>query len=140
VGLTIRVVVAGGLPKEQQNAMLHLFSARKELIEYGQKSYHPYAKETSTLIYKLLKAYSEDPTMSETLKQFFRESVDDLLKELPPEELRKALPVEERLKGLPAEERLKGLSGDQLIEALSPEQREALVRHFKTNGSSPKSE
>jgi hypothetical protein len=78
--------------------------------------------------------------MSDKLKEFVRQSIDELLSSLPPEELRKALPVEERLKGLPAEERLKGLSADEMIQALPPEMLEALTRRLKVNGSSPKPE
>jgi hypothetical protein len=143
------VMVVRELPKEEHNAMLHLFSAREELIQYGQEHYRPHAKGTSTLIYQLLRAYSEDETMSEKLKEFVRQSIDELLKNLPPEERLKGLPAEERLKGLPAEElrkalpieeRLKGLSEEEMIRALSPEMLEALARYFKRNGSPPKSE
>ena len=41
-----------------------------------------------------------------------RETIDELLKKMPPEEL---------LKRVPPEERLKGLSADELLAALSPE-------------------
>jgi len=130
-GLTIRLIVVHELPQEEHNAMLHLFSAREELLRYGQEHYHPYAAGTSTLLYQLLKAYSEDKTMSEKLKEFVRQSIDELLS---------SLSAEERLKGLPAEERLKGLSADDMLRSLSPEVREALARHFKSNGSAPKQE
>jgi hypothetical protein len=49
-GLTIRVIIVHELPKEEHNAMLHLFSAREELIRYGQEHYRPYATGTSTLL------------------------------------------------------------------------------------------
>jgi hypothetical protein len=149
LGLTIRVIVVHELPKEEHNAMLHLFSAREELMRYGQEHYHPYTTGTSTLLLQLLRAYSEDQTMSEKMKDFVRQSVDELLKSLPPEELRNALPIEERLKGLPAEElrnalpieeRFKGISADEMIQALSPEMLEALTRRLKVNGSSSKHE
>jgi len=55
----------------------------------------------------IAKAYSEDPAMSEKLKEFVRQSIDELLRELPAEELRKRLSTGERLKGLPAEDRLR---------------------------------
>ena len=66
---------------------------------------------------------------SDKLKEFLRQSMDELLAKLSPEE---------RLKGLPAEERLKGISDEDLVRALSPERLkrlEALTRKDKTNGS-----
>src|SRR5712691_10935755 len=113
--MCIRVIVLHSLPQEEHNAMLHLFSAKQELLRYGQEHYRPRSKETSTLLYELFKAYGEDPNMPETLEEFVRQSIDQLLESLPAEErfkglsaeeLRKRLSPEERLEGLPAEERL----------------------------------
>jgi hypothetical protein len=95
----------------------------------------------------LFKAYSEEPDMPDKLKEFVRETIDELLASLPPEELRKRLSPEERLKGLPAEElrkrlseeeRLKGLSAEEVVRALPPETLEALARQLKGNGTSSK--
>jgi hypothetical protein len=138
LGLNIRVIVVSELPEQEHNAMLHLFSARRELLRYAKEHYQPRSTETSTLLYQLFKAYSEDPAMSETLKEFVRQSIDELLQELPAEELRKRLSTEERLKGLPAEERLKGLSAEEVAEALAPEVLAALARKLQANGSSSK--
>jgi hypothetical protein len=167
IGLTIRVIVVNELPEVENNAMLHLFSAREELIRFGQEHYRPHSTGTSTLLYQLLKAYSEDQSMSEKMKEFVRQSIDEFLrslpaeerlkglpaeerlkglpaeerlKGLPAEERLKGLPAEERLKGLPAEERLKGLSADEVIQAMPPEVLEALQRRLKENGSFPKPE
>jgi hypothetical protein len=129
LGLRIRISVLSQLPQEEHNAMLHLFSAREELIRYGQEHYRPHSPETSTILYELFKTYSEEPDMPEKLKDFVRQSIDELLRSLPAEELRKRLPVEERLRGLSAEE---------LARALPPEILEALARHLKANGSSSK--
>jgi hypothetical protein len=90
----------------------------------------PHSPETSTLLYELFKTYSEYPIMSEKLKEFVRQSINELLKSLPPEE---------RLKGLPPEERLKGLSADEVVKALPPEILQALTRRLKANGSDTKS-
>ena len=148
LAINVRVIVVNLLPRMEHNAMLHLFAAREELLRYGQEHYRPHSAETSTLLYELFKAYSEDPTMPDKLKEFVRQSIDQLLaslpaeerlKGLPAEELRKRLSTEERLKGLPAEERLKGLSADEVVEALAPEMLEALTRRLKANGSSTKS-
>ena len=120
LGRAIRIIVVGELPQEEHNAMLHLFSARQELLRYGKEHYRPRSTETSTLLYQLFKAYSEDPAMSEKLKEFVRQSIDELLRELP------------------AEERLKGLSAEEVAAALPPEVLAALARKLKANGSSAK--
>lgn len=130
--LIIRIIVVNQLPCEEHNAMLLLFSAREELLRYGREHYRPHSTETSTLLYELFKTYSEDPTMSEKLQEFVRQSIDQLLKSLPPEE---------RLKGLPPEERLKGLSADEVVKvmnALPIEIRAELARQLKANGPAPK--
>ncbi|MHB1423172.1 MAG: hypothetical protein ACYC3I_08260 [Gemmataceae bacterium] len=68
--------------------------------------------------------------MPDKLKEFVRQSIDQLLQ---------SLPAEERLKSLPAEERFKGLSAEEIVTALPPEVLEALARRLKANGSNPKS-
>src|SRR5579875_777717 len=103
--LAIRIIVINQLPQAEHNALLHLFSAREELLRYGREHYRPRSAETSTLLYELFRTYSEDPDMSDKLKEFVRQSIDNLLASLPPEERLKGLPPEERLKGLPPEER-----------------------------------
>jgi hypothetical protein len=155
--MSVRVIVVNQLPRMEHNAMLHLFGAREELLRYGQEHYRPHSAETSSLLYELFKAYSEDPTMPDKLQEFVRQSIDQLLASLPADELRKRLSTEERLKGLPAEERLKGLpaeelrkrlsaeerlkglTADEVVKALPPEMLEALARRLKANGSSPQS-
>jgi hypothetical protein len=132
-GKPIRVIVAGQMPKEEQNALLHLFSAREELLQYGREHYCPRSTETSTLLLDLFKTYREDPAMAATkLQQYVRETLDRLLPTLTPEERLKGLPPEERLKGisseelckhLPPEERLKGLPAEERLKGLPPEER-----------------
>lgn len=162
---TIKVIVVCELPQEEQNAMLHLFSAQPELIRYGQTHHRPRSEDTSKALLRLFQTYREDKTMPEKLKEFVRQTIaemfaslsteerleglppEELLKRIAPEELRKHLPVEERLKGispeerlegLTPEERLKGLSVEDLLKALTPEAREALLQQRKPNGASPK--
>jgi hypothetical protein len=96
----------------------------------------------------LFTAYSEDLDMSEQkLKEFVRQTMDQIFKDMPlekrlegvsAEELCKRLTATERLEGLPAEERLKGLSAEEVAQALSPETLEALVRKLRPNGAPPK--
>jgi len=76
LALRIRVIVVNQLPLAEHNALLHLFSAREELVRYGQEHYRPHSQETSSLLYQLFKAYSEDPAMPDKLKEFVRETID----------------------------------------------------------------
>jgi hypothetical protein len=138
LGLQIRVIVVSQLPQAEHNAMLHLFSANEELLRYAQKHYRPHSQETSTLLYQLFRAYSEEPNMSDKLKEFVRQTIDELLQSLPAEERLKGLPAEELRKHLPVEERLKGLSAEEMIRALPSETLEALARQLKANGPSSK--
>lgn len=138
LGLRIRAIVAHQLPLQVHNAMLHLFSAREDLLRYGQQHYRPNSPETSTLLRDLFMAYGEEPDMSDKLKEYVRESIDKLLASLPPEKRLQGLSVEERLEGLPPEQRLQGLSAEEVLRALPPETVEAIARQLKTNGHSTK--
>jgi hypothetical protein len=158
--LNIRVIVIPQLTPQEQNAMLLLFSAKAELVRYAAAHYRPHSPETSTLLFQLLRAYGEDPEMANKLDEFVRQTIDELLKELPPakrlqglspeerlkglspEERLEGLSPEKRLEGLPAEKRLEGLSLEERLEGLSPEEMraalEALQRRLQSNGSSSK--
>src|SRR5437764_8982656 len=91
----LRLVVVHELPQQEHNALLHLFSARTDLLRYGAAHYRPKSEETSTLLLQLVNAYRLGGTLMpdslEQLKQFAKETIKELLEELPPEE---------RLKGL----------------------------------------
>jgi hypothetical protein len=126
LGLRIRIIVIHELPLEQQNAMLHLFSANEAQLRYGQEHYRPHSTETSSLLYDLLKAYSEDPDMADKLQEYFRQRLDEIVRELP---------LEKRLEGLSPEERLEGLSAEQLRATV-----EAIQRKLQPNGTPPKAE
>jgi hypothetical protein len=132
-GVTVRVIVVHQLPQVEHNAMLHLFSANQELLRYGKDHYRPHSKDTSTLLYQLFLTYQEDPTMSSQLEEFVRQSIDELLKSLPPEKRLEGLSPEERLEGLSAEQRLEGLSPEEMRKVL-----ETLQKRLQTNGPSSK--
>jgi len=55
--------------------------------------------------------------MSDKLKEFVRQTIDELLASLPPEE------------------RLKGMSTEEIVRALSPEAKESLLRQLKPNAA-----
>ncbi|HTU89152.1 MAG TPA: hypothetical protein VMF69_03550, partial [Gemmataceae bacterium] len=86
LGLRIRVIVAHQLPLQENNAMLHLFSAREELLRYGRDHYRPHSPETSTLLHDLFNTYSEEFDMSDKLKEFVRQSLAELRASLSVEE------------------------------------------------------
>lgn len=139
VTMSARIIVVHQLPREEHNALLHLFSAREELLRYGREHYRPHSPETSSLLYKLFQTYGEDLNMPDKLKEFVRQTIDELLQSLSVEERLKGLSAEEVAKALPVEERLKGLSADEMVKSLPPEVLEALARRLKANGSEPKS-
>ena len=139
--LRIRVIVVHELPQEEQNARLLMFSLRSDQLQYARTHYQPRSKETSTLLYRLFLEYNKEPDMSEQLQEFVRQTIDELLKSLPPEERLKGLSAEEVAQVLSPEERLKGLSAEEVAQALSPEALEALeklIQQRKTNGQSEK--
>ena len=119
----IRVVVVHELPQQEPNALLHLFSARVDLLRYGTEHYRPHSGETSTLLQQLFDRYRLEGTRMpdglELLKQFARETTEKVLKETP------------------LEKRLEGVSADELLAALAPEVRAALAQRLKTEGSRP---
>lgn len=149
----VRVVVVNQLELAEHNAMLHLFSARQELVRYRQEHYQPHSPETSTFLHKLLSRYEQEgiamPDGLKLLEEMHREAVEEILRETPPEKLLahvppekilEHVPIEKRLEGLSAEKRLEGLSADELIRSIPPETLKEIIRRMKVNGSSPKPE
>lgn len=137
---TVRVVVAGELPREPRNAPLHLFSAQPALIEFGGRTYERRSEDTSGLLVQLFEGFQAEGfampfTMEDFRRQFVKEHFpqlsptekEEVLQALPPkerQEVLRTLPPEERLAGLPPEERLAGLSEEQIrryLERLTAE-------------------
>jgi hypothetical protein len=150
----LRLIVVHQLPREEHNAMLHLFSAQTELVKYGIDHYRQRSAETTSLLRQLYERYrQENLAMPYTLDDLVRDTIDDLVK-THPDEILKKLPVEKRLEGLSPEKRLEGLSPEKRLEGLSAEKRleglsaseliaglseetlEALRRQLKGNDSS----
>ena len=139
----IRVLVAGKLPRHEQNTLLLLFSAAAEQQRYGAEHHRPRSADTSTLIHQLLKGFQEEGIiMPYTMEDFRREYAKKHFKDLSPEEQQevlKDLSPEQRLKDLSPEQRLKDLSPEQVLDALSPEQLEKLRQQLITERASDKS-
>ncbi len=110
---TIRVVVAGELPREAHNAPLHLFSASPALVEFGGRAYRRRSEGTSLLLGQLFEQIQrEGLAMSYTMEDFKRDYFKEHFARLTPEER------EEVLQKLPLEERLAGLSAEQIRQYL----------------------
>jgi hypothetical protein len=110
---TVRVIVAGQLPREAHNAPLHLFSASPELIDFASGAYQRRSGDTSGLLWQLAQRLRQEGfAMSYTMQDFRRDFVKEHFPELTPEER------EEVLKALPPEERLAGLSAEQIRQYL----------------------
>jgi hypothetical protein len=110
---TIRVLIAGELPREPHNAPLHLFSASPELVGFGGRAYQRHSENTSGLLVQLFKGLqAEGFPMPYTMEDFRRQFVKEHFSELTPEER------EDVIKSLPPEERLAGLSAEQIRQYL----------------------
>ncbi len=119
----VRVVVVHQLPKVEHNALLHLFSARAELLQYGATHYRARSTETSTLLLQLFERYQLEATlMPDELEELTRETVERILRNTPAKEL------------------VKGLSPHELLAALSPEMRAVLAQRLKDDAKPPKPE
>jgi hypothetical protein len=118
---TIRVVVAGELPREAHNAPLHLFSASPGLVEFGSGAYRRRSENTSALLGQLFETLQgEGFAMSFTMEDFQRQYAKEHFRQLTPQERREALeslaPEERRnvLQSLPVAELLTFLSAEQI--------------------------
>jgi hypothetical protein len=136
----VRVIVAGELPREVQNAPLHVFSASPELVEFGRKTYRLRSPNTSMVLGSLFNLEGEaigmSYTMEDFLRDFWKKNFSKLTEEqrrqwaesLSPQELRhmvESLPREELrhlVESLPAKER-RGV-----LESLPPEEQDAVLQ------------
>jgi hypothetical protein len=139
----IRVVVVAELLREERNALLHLFSAAPEQVQYGAEHYRVHAADTSTIVNKLFAEYRvEGLPMPYTMEDFKREIAEGLWPEpeerVPVQEVLKRFSPEERLAGLPAEEILKHFSAEERLAGLSADQIEAYLKGLGKKATSRK--
>ena len=131
---TIRIIVASRLPESEPNALLHLFSRSKSLLEYGRQHCRIWSPQTSTLVADLFAGYHvEGLTMPITMEEFIRQAEERAVLRAPVEMRLKGLKLEERLqgiaseevlKGIPVEQRLQGVTPEEMFERMTPEDRE----------------
>jgi hypothetical protein len=70
---TVRVIVAGELPREAHNAPLHLFSASPGLVAFGRSVYQPRSATTSALLKELFRTFREEGWAVYTMEDFRRD-------------------------------------------------------------------
>src|SRR5262249_52490404 len=104
----IRLIVATDLPKKEENALLHLFSAAQDQVKYGAEHYHLQSPDTSSIVNQLFGEYRQEGlTMPYTMEDFRREVALEFLEGLTPQE-------KLRLSGLTPKEILQHLSEDEI--------------------------
>jgi hypothetical protein len=122
---TIRVIVAGELPREAHNAPLHLFSASPELVAFGGGVYRRRSENACALLGQLFdRLQGEGFAMSFTMEDFQRQYAKEHFPRLTPQEQREALELlspeqrRELFQSLLPEECLAGLSEEQVGKLL----------------------
>jgi hypothetical protein len=135
---TIRLIVVHQLPQQAQNAMLHLFSAREELVRFGAQPYRPRSRETSTFLHELYDRYREEGMpMPFTKEEFIREAMARMLHDPVVVKLvLEGIPVADRLEGVPVADRLAGLTPEQRLQGLSPQERADLLKRLQADAAS----
>jgi hypothetical protein len=130
------------LPKEPQNAALHLFSASPELVKFRQETYRQHSPDTSTVLRNLFNLQGQGVGMSYTMQDFLRDYFKkhfpkltaqerrDVLESLAPEERRQVL---ESLPPRDLRDVLGGLSPRkrrEVLTALPTEEQEAALQEL----------
>ena len=88
----VAVIVAGELPREAQNAPLHLFSASLPLVGFGQRAYRPHSRNTSGLLGQLFERFKgEGLGMAFTMEDFQRQYAKEHFPRLTRHERREVL-------------------------------------------------
>ncbi|MCP4685765.1 MAG: hypothetical protein GY867_10025 [bacterium] len=139
---TIRIIVLSRVPREDRNALWHLFGATETSLRFGAARHRWRTPDVSTLVYELYQKYrTEDMIMPYTLedyKKYMKKEVlgwltpEERLRGLSPEDMLKRLSSEERLRGLSPEDMLKRLSSEERLRGLSPEEIEAYLRKLRS--------
>jgi hypothetical protein len=120
---TIRVVVAGELALEEQNALLHLFSAAYQRIEYGKETFRLKSKKTSTTVDAIVGSLARGGiAMPYTVDDFQR----DLVREAP---------AKVRLEGLSAHDILSSIAAQELLAAMSKRDINAFLKQKSSQGA-----
>jgi hypothetical protein len=141
----IRVLVAGQLPRQEQNALLHLFSAERARVDYGASRYTLRSDDSSSLLQQLFVGYrKEGIPMPYTMQDFRRDFLKERFQEASPQERKELLRCltaaerQELLHGLTAAERqelLHSLTVEERLEGLPLKQIERYLKRRKKDSS-----
>ncbi|MDP1614867.1 MAG: hypothetical protein Q8L68_03640, partial [Methylococcales bacterium] len=108
----IRIIVLSEIPEGQHNAVLRLFSAKRETVLQAQNEYQMRQPDMSTIVQQLFENYQlENIDMAYTLQDFQKDYILDHLN---------LLSADEVLKRYSPDDRLKNLSPDDIVNHLSP--------------------
>lgn len=69
--------MANQLPWREHNALPHVFSSNAKLLTDGMRHYRIRSAETSSLLLQLLQRCQKEGIMSDALKEFAREAIDE---------------------------------------------------------------
>ncbi len=112
----IRVVVAGELALQEKNALIHLFSAVEQRIQYGRDHYQLQSSNTSSAVDIILGEYiSGGIIMPYTFKDLHRDYL-------------KTIPADLRLEGMKPEEVVSQFTTEQLLSKMSPKAIQAYLK------------
>ncbi|MGE0085796.1 MAG: hypothetical protein AB7S75_15405 [Desulfococcaceae bacterium] len=144
----IRIIVLSRITESEKNSPWLMFSAVPDKVEYGAENYK-WQTPVSGIMNRLFEKYRiEGITMPYTINDYLRETkeevlgsltpedIDRILKNLRPEEIFKKFRPEDRLKGLRPEDRLKGLRPEDRLKGLSPEEIEEYLNRIRQKKSS----
>jgi hypothetical protein len=113
----IRLIVLSRVSEDKRNALWHMFSAIPEAVRRGAAAYGWRRNDLSTVMNRLLLKYrAEGIVMPYTVEDYKREIVEEVIGDLPADEVMKHYSADLRLKGLSADIRLKGLSADEVLK------------------------
>lgn len=133
---TIRLIVLNAIAEHPRNAAWELFSTPPTRIQHGAAHYSWRRPGAWELLRQLYLTYAlEEPIVAYTMEEFIRETHQQILRNLTPEERQAViaqLSPEERLHGLGPEERLRGLGPEERLRGLGPEELRKLQDYLKT--------
>jgi hypothetical protein len=122
----VRVIVIHELPRQEQNALMCLFSASAEQVKYGQQHHRLRSREGSSVVHELYGKYLREANMPIDLKEYAQQAWQKIYEQMTPEERRRFLEkmsTDERLAGLDPDQRMAGLTPEQIAARLNLEQR-----------------
>lgn len=121
----IRIIVLSEIPEGQHNAVLRLFSAKRETVLQAQNEYQMRQPDMSTIVQQLFENYQlENIDMAYTLQDFQKDYILNHLN---------LLSADEVLKRYSPDEVLKRYSPDDIVNHLSPSDLKKLLDKLEKN-------